>query len=323
MLAIGLMGSPRKNGNTNYLLSLLMDELSRLGARTETIKVNDHDIIPCRGCGYCEKKGFCVIQDTMSKDIYPLFRQADVIVAATPIFFYNATAQLKVIIDRSQALWSRKYALRLSDPGCKFRRGFLLSVGATKGKNLFDGLALTMKYFFDAAGAGFDGMLTYRHIEKPGDMAKHPSVSEDIKTAAQNLLNPLSARKKILFACRENACRSQMAAGFAQYMAGDRLEVLCAGSEPANVINPDMMEVMAEKGIDMAFRKPQSIEAAVADVKPDHIVTMGCGERYPAVSGTVHEDWTLADPAGESINFMRKLRDEIETKVITWINDNL
>ncbi len=323
MLAIGLMGSPRKNGNTNYLLSLLMDELSRLGARTETIKVNDHDIIPCRGCGYCEKKGFCVIQDTMSKDIYPLFRQADIIVAATPIFFYNATAQLKVLIDRSQALWSRKYVFRLSDPGCKFRRGFLLSVGATKGKNLFDGLALTMKYFFDAAGAGFDGMLAYRQIEKPGDMAKHPSVSEDIKTAAQNLLNPLSARKKILFACRENACRSQMAAGFAQYMAGDRLEVLCAGSEPANVINPDMMEVMAEKGIDMAFRKLQSIEAAVADVKPDYIVTMGCGERCPAVSGAVHEDWTLADPAGESISFMRKLRDEIETKVITWINDNL
>jgi multimeric flavodoxin WrbA len=323
MLAIGLMGSPRKNGNTNYLLSLLMAELSRLGARTKTVKVNDQDIIPCRGCGYCEKKGFCVIQDTMSKDIYPLFRQADVIVAATPIFFYNATAQLKVLIDRSQALWSRKYVFRLSDPGCKFRRGFLLSVGATKGKNLFDGLALTMKYFFDAAGAGFDGMLTYRHIEKPGDMEKHPSVSEDIKTAAQNLLNPLSARKKILFACRENACRSQMAAGFAQYMAGDRLEVLCAGSEPANVINPDMMEVMAEKGIDMAFRKPQSIEAAVADVKPDHIVTMGCGERCPAVSGAVHEDWALADPAGESISFMRKLRDEIETKVTTWINDNL
>ncbi|MBL0731413.1 MAG: NAD(P)H-dependent oxidoreductase [Desulfosarcina sp.] len=320
MLVLGLMGSPRKNGNTNYLLSLFMKEADRLGAQTEAITVTDQDIAPCMGCGYCEEKGFCVIKDTMSSDIYPLFRKADVIVASTPIFFYNATAQLKTLIDRSQALWSRKYVLRLSDPGCKFRRGFVLSIGATKGKNLFDGINLTMKYFFDAVGASFDGMLTYRRIEKPGDMEKHPSVVKEVKAAVGKLLNPLLTRKKVLFACKENACRSQMAAAFTQYMAGDKFEVLCGGSEPADEINSAMAEVMAEKGIDMAFRIPKSIDDAIAYVKPDHIITMGCGEKCPAVSGAEKEDWTLADPAGESINFMRKLRDEIETRVIKLID---
>jgi protein-tyrosine-phosphatase len=321
MLVLGLMGSPRKNGNTDYLLSLFMEEADRLGAKTEIIMAADKDIAPCMGCTSCEKKGFCVIKDKMSSDIYPLFRKADVIVASAPIFFYNVPAQLKALIDRSQALWSRKYIFQIFDPGCKFRRGFLLSLGATKGKNLFDGLKLTTKYFFDAAGASFDGMLTYRHIEKLGDMKKHPSVSEEVKEAAGNLLKPLLARKKVLFACKENACRSQMAAAFAQYMAGDKFEVLCGGSEPADKINSVMTEVMAEKGIDMAFRIPKSIDDAIAYVKPDHIITMGCEEKCPAVSGAVKEDWALPDPADESIGFMRKIRDEIETRVMKLIDE--
>jgi multimeric flavodoxin WrbA/protein-tyrosine-phosphatase len=315
MFVLGLQGSPRKKGNTSYLLSAFMSEAEKLGARTQVVEVDKKNIVPCKEYIVCEKKGFCPIDDDMKHEIYPLLREADSIVIASPIFFYNVTAQLKALIDRSQTLWARKYKLKLSDPARNYRRGFLLSVGATKGKNLFEGIDLTVQYFFDAVGASFDGSLTYRRIEKIGDMKKHPTVHEEVKEAANKFLSPLLGRKKILFACRENACRSQMAAALTQYLAGDKIEASCAGSEPAEKINHDMVKVMQEKGIDMGFRLTRSLEVAVSQSQPDIIVTMGCGEECPIIPGTKKEEWDLPDPAGKSIDFMRNVRDEIEKKV--------
>jgi multimeric flavodoxin WrbA/protein-tyrosine-phosphatase len=316
MFVLGLQGSPRKKGNTNYLLTTFMNEAEKTGARTHIIQVAQKNIKPCIGCGFCEKTGYCVTQDDdMKPEIYPLLREADVIVLASPIYFYNVTAQIKALIDRSQALWSRKYKLTLIDPGRHYRRGFLLSLGATKGKNLFEGVHLTAKYFFDAVAASYEGGLTYWRIENPGEMEKHPTVKKEVKEAVNGLLSPLLGRQKILFACRENACRSQMAAAFTQYLAGDKIEALSAGSEPADKINPDMVKVMQEKGIDMAFRITQSLDKTIAELQPDIIVTMGCGEECPFVPGAEKQDWDLPDPAGKPIEFMRHVRDEIEKKV--------
>jgi len=322
MLITGLQGSPRKKGNTDFLLSTFLQEAENHGAKTHIVQVGRMDIAGCRGCAFCEKNGFCIIEDDMSREIYPLFRKSEIIVAATPMFFYNAPAQLKALIDRSQALWSRKYKFNLTDPGRKTRRGFLLALGATKGKNLFDGVRLTAKYFFDAAGAVFEGSLTYRQIENPGDMEKHPDLIKDVKTKISELVSPFSNRKKILFACRENACRSQMAAAFAQTLAGDKIEVLCGGSNPANKINPEMAAVMEEKGIDLAYRAPESIDLAVAGVKPDVIISMGCGEECRLVPGSDRaeiKEWDLPDPAGQSIDFMRNIRDEIKKRVTNLV----
>jgi len=321
MLVLGLQGSPRKKGNTQYLLKSFLNEAENLGARTHFIEVAKKNITPCKGCGFCEKKGYCVIEDDdMKPEIYPLLRSADVIVAATPIFFYSVTAQLKALIDRSQTLWSRKYKLKLTDPARNYRRGFLLAQGATKGKNLFEGVNLTAMYFFDAVGADFNGSLTYKRIENTGDMKKHQTVHEDIKDAADHLLTPLLDRKKILFACRENSCRSQMASAFTQYIAGDKIEALSGGSKPADEINSDMVEVMQEKGLDMAFRKPMSIEEAISEQPPEIIVTMGCEEECPFVPGAKILDWDLPDPSGKPIDFMRNVRDEIEKRVKDFTN---
>jgi arsenite transporter/arsenate reductase (thioredoxin) len=321
MLALGLQGSPRKNGNTSYLLSAFMNELEKSGAQIKVIEADKKNIIPCKEYSVCEKKGFCPINDDMNPEIYPLLRQADVIVVATPIFFYGAPAQLKALIDRSQALWARRYKLKLNDPGQKYRRGFLLALGATRGKNLFEGLTLTIKYFLDAVGASLEGSLTYRQIENPGDMQKHPSVLKEVKEKASHLIKPFLGRKKILFACRENACRSQIAGAFAQHLAGDKFEVISGGSSPAGKINPLMVEAMSEKGLDMAFRKPKSIKEAVAEVKPDIIITMGCGEECAFMPGVKIEDWDLPDPAGKPIDFMRNIRDEIENRVVGLIKN--
>ena len=320
MLALGLQGSPRKNGNTSYLLSAFMNELEKLGAQVKVIAADKKNIIPCKEYSVCEKKGFCPINDDMNSEIYPFLRQADVIIVATPIFFYSAPAQLKALIDRSQALWARRYKLKLNDPGQKYRRGFLLALGATKGKNLFEGITLTIKYFLDSIGASLEGSLTYRSIENPGDMQKHPSVLNDIKEEAKKLIKPLLGRKKILFACRQNSCRSQIASAFTQHIAGDKIEVTSGGSSPAGKINPLMVEAMSEKGLDMAFRKPRSIEESVHEVKPDIIITMGCGEEYPFLPEVKIEDWNLPDPAGKTIDFMRDVRDEIEKRVVKLIH---
>lgn len=315
MLILGLQGSPRKKGNTNFLLSTFLEAAERRGAVTRAIQVVERNILPCKEYVVCEKKGYCPIDDDMAGEIYGLLRQAEVVVLATPIFFYNMTSQLKALVDRCQTFWARKYRLKLSDPLKGSRRGYLLSVGATKGKNLFEGLQLTAKYFFDAIDARYEGSLVYRGIEGAKDLANHPTARTEVGLAVEALMAPYAARKKVLFLCRENACRSQMAGAFAQHLAADRLDVATGGSQPAEKINPDTVTVMAEKKIDLAFRKPQGIEAALAGGQADAVVTMGCGEQCPAVPGALHENWDLSDPSGQPIETMRRARDEIESLV--------
>jgi multimeric flavodoxin WrbA/protein-tyrosine-phosphatase len=323
MFVLGLQGSPRIKGNTSLLLSAFLAEAQRLGARTHQVHVARQNISPCLECGTCEKDGFCAVDDDMQR-IYPLLWQADIIVMATPVFFYGPTAQMKALIDRSQALWGRRYVHKLVDPGRKWRRGFLLSLGATRGKNLFDGVKLTARYFFDAVGATFEGSLTYRQIQAEGDLARHPTALSDAKEQARTLVTPLFKRKKVLFACTENACRSQMAGAFAQSLAGDRIEAESAGSSPAEEVNPVMEEVMAEKGIDMAFRRPKSLEEAGRRLgTPDLIITMGCEEACPLFPGVLSQEWELPDPSGKSIDFMRQVRDDIEERVNRYIEREL
>jgi len=314
MFVLGLQGSPRKNGNTSRLLSAFLDKAERLGAHTQCLDVPRMNIKPCQGCGNCERKAFCIIEDDMQQ-VYPLLRKADVIVMATPVFFYGVTAQIKCLIDRSQVLWARRYVHNLEDPGRKWRQGLLLSVGATKGKDLFEGISLTAKYFFDAVGARFEGSLTYKKIEEIGDIEKHSTAINDAEEKARDLLAPFLSRKRILFLCTENACRSQMASAFTRHYAGDRIEADSAGGSPANEVNPIMVEAMREKGIDMAFRSPKSIEDAARNGEPDLVVTMGCGDSCPMFPGAEIVAWDLPDPAGKPLDFMREVRDEIEKRI--------
>lgn len=314
MLVLGLQGSPRKKGNTEFLLSLFLEEARKHGAQTHVVNACQQHIEPCREFTTCEKKGFCPIRDDMDPVIYPLLRKADVVVPASPVFFYNVTAQLKALIDRSQTLWARYYRLKLTDPKRAMRRGFMLCQGATKGKNLFLGVDLTAKYFFDAVGARYSGSLYYWQVEHRGDMERHPSVREDVAAAVADLLKPFSGRRKILFAGGRNAARSQMAAAFAQMLGGERVDARSCGDRPAEKVDPLMETVMAEKGIDMGFRVPESMETALAAGPPEMIVATGCG-RIPAAPGAERIDWDLPDPEGLDVGGMRSLRDEIERRV--------
>lgn len=316
MLILGLQGSPRIKGNTAGLLSAFTGEAEKHGAGIITVNVAEKNIHPCIECRTCERTGFCSINDDMT-EIYHLLRKADIVVMASPVFFYSVTAQMKALIDRTQTLWARKYIFNLDDPGRKWRQGLILSLGASKGKILFEGLSLTAKYFFDALGASFNGSLVYRQIEEPGDINKHPGAVAEAKAKAVVLTS--KKRKKILFACRENACRSQMSGAFARIHAGDRIDVMTGGSEPAAKINEDMKKVMKEKNIDMDFIKPQSLDEAVKYSNPDILVTMGCEVSCPVFPGAEVIEWNLPDPSGKPVEFMRGLRDVIEEKVLSLI----
>ena len=118
----------------------------------------------------------------------------------------------------------------------------------------------------------------------------------------------------VLFVCVHNAGRSQMAAGFMAELSGGRVEVLSAGSEPADQINPIAIEAMAEEGIDIADNVPQILTTeSVRD--SDVVITMGCGDSCPIVPGKRYEDWELEDPAGKDIVTVRRVRDDIKSRV--------
>jgi multimeric flavodoxin WrbA len=125
--------------------------------------------------------------------VYPRLLESDVVILASPIFFYGVTAWAKALIDRSQAFWARKYLLK--DPSLgkegKKRKGFFISVGATKGPRVFEGAVLTVKYFFDVLNAEYLGELVYRGVEAKGDILKHPEALQQAFEAGKRLVSDL------------------------------------------------------------------------------------------------------------------------------------
>jgi protein-tyrosine-phosphatase len=122
------------------------------------------------------------------------------------------------------------------------------------------------------------------------------------------------SKPTVLFVCIHNAGRSQMAAGYLRHLAGDRIEVLSAGSAPAETINPMAVLAMAEEGIDIAAEQPKILTTDAVKTS-DVVITMGCGDTCPFYPGKRYEDWAIEDPAGQGIEAVRPIRDEIRDRV--------
>jgi arsenate reductase len=136
-------------------------------------------------------------------------------------------------------------------------------------------------------------------------------------TAAQP---PTSDRPSVLFVCVHNAGRSQMAAGYLAHLSGGTIEVRSAGSEPADRINPVAVQAMSEEGIDITAEQPKILTTeAVKD--SDVVITMGCGDTCPYYPGKRYEDWVLDDPAGQDIDQVRPIRDQIRRRVERLITE--
>ena len=124
----------------------------------------------------------------------------------------------------------------------------------------------------------------------------------------------MTTKPTVLFVCVHNAGRSQMAAGYLQALAGDRVDVLSAGSEPKDQINPIAIQAMAEEGIDIAGNQPKVLTTKAVR-NSDVVITMGCGDACPIFPGKRYEDWELTDPAGRGIEDVRPIRDDIKGRI--------
>lgn len=130
----------------------------------------------------------------------------------------------------------------------------------------------------------------------------------------------MTEKPSVLFVCVHNAGRSQMAAAYLTHLAGDRVEVRSAGSAPADAVNPAAVEAMAEEGIDMSAEIPKVLTDDAVRAS-DVVITMGCGDTCPIYPGKRYEDWKLDDPAGQGVEAVRPIRDEIRTRIEALISD--
>ena len=176
MYLLAIHGSPRKNGNTEILLDSFLN-----GAKNhfsiEKFRLSELNYQPCIECGNCEITGECILKDDFQV-LYKKIIQADILVVATPVFFYHHTSYVQAFFERFQVFWVRKNILHLPHPLNKKPKGILLSVGATKGKKLFEGMIRSFKYVLDTIYGVYLGGLFFREIEKKGEILNHPEYLE-------------------------------------------------------------------------------------------------------------------------------------------------
>jgi len=179
---------------------------------------------------------------------------------------------------------------------------------------------------------GMAGTIEVWHTDEPSErgikgMERMRLVRDDIdqrvRTLQRNLLDSAGdPRPSVLFVCVHNAGRSQMAAGYLEHLAGGRIEVRSAGSEPADQINPAAVAAMAEDGIDITAASP-TILTTDAVCASDVVITMGCGDTCPVFPGKRYEDWELPDPAGQGLEAVRPIRDEIKQRITALVAELL
>lgn len=186
---LGIVGSPRRHGNTDLLVQQAVSGAETQDARTRIVILNELDVAPCRHCDKCSETGKCVIEDDMqwlSREL----REAEYLILASPIFFMGLPAQVKAMIDRCQALWVIKYVLKLpvaTNPHNK-RKGLFISVGSTRLPNLFEPAIATVKSWFTTLDIIYTGSLLFPGIDKKGAITQHPTALKEAFAAGQNLI---------------------------------------------------------------------------------------------------------------------------------------
>ncbi|MEA3361590.1 MAG: flavodoxin family protein [Thermodesulfobacteriota bacterium] len=187
---LAIYGSPRRKGNTSLLLKKSVQGAIEAGAEIEEIFLRDLKMSPCLEIYGCKKTGRCVIQDDF-QDVYDKILSCHGIILASPMFFYMVSAHTKILMDRCQSLWVKKYWMEKIpvEKKEKARKGLFISAGATKGKRLFDGALLGVRYFFDAIDFDLWKSILYRSLDFEGDVLKHPEYLEESYHAGKELVN--------------------------------------------------------------------------------------------------------------------------------------
>jgi multimeric flavodoxin WrbA len=176
---VAIYGSPRRKGNSATLLKRAVAGARDAGANVDEIVLRDYKISPCLEIYGCKKEGECAIKDDFQA-VRDRILAARGLMIASPIFFYTVSAHVKILMDRFQSMWVKKYWIDQTpfNAWTPTRKGFVISVGATRGKKLFDGMLLTMKYFFDVLDMELWDSLLCRQLDFEGDVETHPEYLE-------------------------------------------------------------------------------------------------------------------------------------------------
>ena len=188
MKVLGIAGSPRRGGNTDLLLNEVMQGAASKGAEVKTIILRNLKIALCQHCDACLETGRCKVKDDMQM-VYQELEAADRIVLASPIHFMTVTAHMKAMIDRCQALWARKYVLKIPPLGDRReRKGLFIAVGGRKVANLFEPALATVRALFNTLDITYAGDLLFRRIDEKGAITKHPDALKQAFLAGQKLV---------------------------------------------------------------------------------------------------------------------------------------
>ncbi len=183
---VALYGSPRRKGNTATLLKRAIEGARDGGADVEEFMLRDLKLSPCLEIYGCLQAGECAIKDDFQV-VRDKILAAQGLILASPVFFYTVSSHTKILMDRFQSLWVKKYWVDkiAADQQVLKRKGLFISVGATKGKKLFDGMLLTIKYFFDVLDMQLWKALLYRQLDFQDDVLKHPEYLEEAYDAGK------------------------------------------------------------------------------------------------------------------------------------------
>jgi multimeric flavodoxin WrbA len=185
---VAIYGSPRRKGNTSTLLDRAAQGASDAGAEVEKVILRDLEMSPCLEIYGCKETGRCVIKDDFER-VHDQLLACDGLMLASPIFFYSVSATTKILMDRCQSLWVKKHwidKVPFGQRGLK-RKGLFISVGATRGKRLFEGTLLTVRYFFDVLDTELWRTLLYRELDFEGDVLKHPEYLQEAYETGREL----------------------------------------------------------------------------------------------------------------------------------------
>jgi len=199
MKVLGISTSPREAANSDTLLRKALAGAKSAGAEVEYLRLCKFGISPCSACGACYATGECPIQDDF-RVLLPKMLQADRLVFATPIFFMSVCAQAKILIDRCQCMWARKYLLKrpISPTQGKNRLAMVIAVGGTKSKKMFDGVRLIMKYYLDALDMGYFANLFVGNVDEAGRIADNAeALAEAFRLGTELASAPGAAEKPI------------------------------------------------------------------------------------------------------------------------------
>ncbi|MEJ2219238.1 MAG: flavodoxin family protein [Desulfobacterales bacterium] len=190
---IAIYGSPRRKGNTATLMQKAIEGARDSGADVEEIVLRDLKISPCLEIYGCLKAGECAIKDDFQMVRDKILNSRGLILAS-PVFFYTVSSHTKMLMDRFQSLWVKKYWVDKAPKGQQVnsRKGLFISVGATRGKKLFDGMLLSIKYFFDVLDMELWKTLLYRQLDFQDDVLKHPEYLEEAYKSGKAFVSALN-----------------------------------------------------------------------------------------------------------------------------------